>query len=386
MKFRQFTKPNFLRSVGRRLLEQFFDRFADELAARNAVLPPHSVDDHFYYSALAFLLMSPEALPDSLMEAMFAIEEMATAEGQERLEKAVEAAGLAVRFGPEASHGDVAMQVWLEAPALVASLHNQQRMARLCSFHYIGAMVRAEVPFAFPEPLALENLTTSLDGWFATHNRGHQTTQIEVHRVEAEWWFLVRHGDTFARKARVEKRRMELLHYRPAKDDVVVYCAERDEIRINARTKGERELYRAQFSRFLRGQENYFSQHRTLTLQPLRTEGRDALDARGVEGIRGIVLREIEVALEKQSGETIRYRSRDFFGMCGGCREVISERTQLLRAVFEIQFADAKKPRAVEVRPANVVKMGRQSDARLVNQWLSARGFRAACGAQSRNE
>ena len=67
--------------------------------------------------------------------------------------------------------------------------------------------------------------------------------------------FIIRHGHTFIRTAKVEQQKTEMLHYRPEKDDVVVYSPELDEIRIHAGTKGERELYRKQFGQRLFGDD-----------------------------------------------------------------------------------------------------------------------------------
>ena len=70
---------------------------------------------------LARLFASPEALPDSLVEALYAIDEMSTPEGQEQLEAAVAQAGLRIESGEGSTRHDLALQVWLAAPALLAA-------------------------------------------------------------------------------------------------------------------------------------------------------------------------------------------------------------------------------------------------------------------------
>ena len=59
MKFNRFTKPQFLRGIGRRLLGNLFGRFGDDLAARKVTLPAHDLDDDGYYAALAALVLAP---------------------------------------------------------------------------------------------------------------------------------------------------------------------------------------------------------------------------------------------------------------------------------------------------------------------------------------
>src|SRR5437868_3726861 len=103
VRFKRFSRPQVLKRIGRELLERFFVRFAAELAGLNLPLPATTLDDSEYYGSLARLLAAPEMLPDELNEALFAIDEMATPEGQEHLELAAEQAGLELGLAPGAS-------------------------------------------------------------------------------------------------------------------------------------------------------------------------------------------------------------------------------------------------------------------------------------------
>ena len=248
---------------------------------------------------------------------------------------------------------------------MLARTHNAQGLRRLTAFHYAGAKLAAQQrpPFAPPDGATIEALSAALDAWFATNHRGEQTTRIEVYPIDDEYWFLVRHGDSFTRAPKVEQQKTEIIHFRPERDDVIVYCPEHDEIRINARTKGERDLYIEQFGLHLRGSADYFSRRDTYTLEPLRTEGPDALDSSGIEGIVRIVLREIEVDLENGNHEVITRAATDLFeggANTSACPEAVPKRGTLARAVFELQFAGSAKPRPVEVRPPNTLKFGRR--------------------------
>lgn len=367
------------------MLGKLFGRFSEDLAKKSVILPAVELEDDAYFKALAGVALAPEGLPDNLMETLYAIEEMANEEGQERLEAAARQAGLDLVFDEQSSPGDIAVQVFLAQPELLAEKHNEQRMTRLASFEYYGRKKPVErsgsgpdgPPFSTPGQPVLELLVADLDAWFKEHNRGEQTASIEVYGIEGEWWFLVRHGDTFARTVKVEKKKTEMLHFRPAKDDVVVYSPERDELRIHAGTKGERDLYRIAFGIRLMGDGEYFSERKAYTLKPLREEGVNALSVEGIEGIQGIVLCELEVAWGGDYEEVAIRKANDVFGAASARnREAIPAGGRLVRAVFEFTFQDSKKPRKVQIRPPNVLKFGRHSDARLVNRWLSAAGFR----------
>jgi len=43
------------------------------------------------------------------------------------------------KFDEKSSHGDIALQVYLAAPELLAQKHNEMRLSRLASFEYHGA-------------------------------------------------------------------------------------------------------------------------------------------------------------------------------------------------------------------------------------------------------
>jgi hypothetical protein len=380
LRFKRFTRPQVLRSVGRRLLGEFFSRFTNEFQALGLALPAPDSPDDLYFRSVARLLAGPEALPVELNEALFAIDELATAEGQERLEAAVSQARLPLDFPQDLTRAEMAMQVWLASPALLARTHNQQRFHRLSAFECFGAQ-----PAHGPRPPAcaaadatLERLRAELDPWFARHQRGSNTTRLELYPIADEFWFLVRHGDTFTRSASVDAQRTEILHFRPERDDVIVYSPEHDEIRINTRTKGERDLYVRKFGLCLRGSEDYFSDPRTYTLEPLRTDGPQVLDTAGIEGIRKIVLREIEVAWLDGRREVVTRESEDLFKTGGA--DVIPAGWRLLRAGFDVEFCDRPKPGPLQIRPPNLIRIGRHCDLRLLNPWMRRSGLRVRKG------
>ncbi len=381
LKFKRFTRPQVLRRFGRERLTKFLLEFEPQFRARQLMFPAPDLPETDWYGALARLLRTPEALPEEFSEAVFAIDEMAGPEGQEQLETAIERAGTRVDFSPSSSRADIALQVWLADRALLVRAHNEQRLRRLSAFEFFGTGVSREqqLPFLPPAPATLRELAEALDAWFARHQRGRDTTRVEVYPMDGEWWFLIRHGDTYARTPKVEAQRTEILHFRPERDDVVVYNPHHDEIRVNTRTRGERDLYVKQFGRFLRGREDYFSVAATFTLEPLRHVGREALDISGLEGINRIVLRELELTWDDAGRTTLTQLGDDLFGCVpggAGLTEAIPQQRRLLRAGFDFHFADGRKPRWVQLRLPNILRVGRHGDASLVDRWVTRRGFR----------
>ncbi len=126
-----------------------------------------------------------------------------------------------------------------------------------------------------------------------------------------------------------------------------------------------------------------------LTLQPLRTDGPDALDAEGINGITKITLREIEVAYDNVFHEVLIRKADDVFdcaAAAGGHYDPIPGTGTLTHAVFEIQFADSTQPRAVAIRPPDTLTLGPGCNSDLVERWLTKRCFRTAAPVPERSE
>jgi hypothetical protein len=437
LKLKCLNKPGVLKRIGRPLLTRFFEQFAPQLNSNGLSLPPPEISDADFFNSLAQLLMRPEELPDSLNEALVAVDDLSTPQGFESLENEP---GLAARqslLKPESTREDIALQLWLADREFIINVHNRLRLTRLTVFEYAaGSVGRAAtdsagrrtgprvlehdgspltsaggtasqiqsggpgsmLPCAGSTPIglgeglgvralptapldkaAIGTLTFALDRWFAINHRGSETTRIEVYPLRGEYWFLIRHGDVFIRAPKVRQQTTEILHYRPERDDVVVYSTALDEIRVNARTQGERELYIQQFGLHLRGSLDYFSHRAPYTLEPLRAQGAGALDADGLEGISTITLRELEILLNNNQRETITRQAEDIF-RCAPLdprqTSPIPDNVHLARAIFDIQFAGGRKAHPVEIRPPNILKVSRRSDPHAVQDWLLKRGFR----------
>ena len=380
LKFKRFTKPHFLKQFGRDYLGQFFNRFSAELAEKHITLPAATLEDDAYYEAVARLAMALDGLPESLVEAVHAIEGMANDEGEDRLERATSESGPAFQFRDEATTAEKAMHAWLADQELFVEIYNEVRLTRLASFDYYSSKSPQDQTelFAPPSAAAIELMTSDMEAAFRAKNRGQRTCHIEVHLMDGEYWFLIRHGDTYTRVATLANGgQMSVLHFRPAKDDAVVYAPQRDEIRIHAGTKWEKDLYRETMGLRLFGDPAYFSERKTYTLDPLRKEGRDALDVSDVPGISKIVFREFELVWPGSLKDGIIRKSEDVFLSAEERKTVaIPDSGQLVRAAFDVYFGDNPKPRKVSLRPPNILKLGRHCDAALVQRWLSEQCFR----------
>src|SRR2546423_8042146 len=112
----RFTQPQILYEMGTELLSLLFDRFKDELAARNIVIPDPNLAQGHYYESVAAIFKSPESLPPNLVEAVQAIEELASPEHKPRLETMFWEAPQHIYIEPQSSPEHTALKLWLHAP------------------------------------------------------------------------------------------------------------------------------------------------------------------------------------------------------------------------------------------------------------------------------
>src|SRR5262245_797513 len=126
---KRFSNHIFLKRLGRDLLGKFLGYFAVagemELMGRIGQTGQNSELD--VYSELAAFFLRPERLPPGMVEELLAIEEMSTPDGLGRLQRAVEWARLEPQLRPDSTLEDIAMQVWLLAPEVLAREHNLLR-------------------------------------------------------------------------------------------------------------------------------------------------------------------------------------------------------------------------------------------------------------------
>jgi hypothetical protein len=390
MSLKRFTNPKNLRGLGRPLLKRFFAEFEEELTKCAAKLPGEVLEDDEYFKQLAEVFLSPKELPGEMVEVLYAVLEMANDQGVDRLSQAAKEKGLAVDWGKEASNLDLVMQVWLADKDLMREQHSEYRLLRMTAFQYWGTKTRPadRLPFTPPTDEALELLRKAVDDWCRENHRGDDTVSITRHQLDGEWWFLVQHGGTMSRLAEAKgNQKTETLIYRPGKDDVVVYNVGLDEIRLHAGSKRERDLYRAEFGQRLRGDAGYFSERKNFVLDPLRDDVERALSVEGLPELKRITLLEYEVQFGGEFDDRLVRKSDDMVasaaqrGKDGKVIQVVSENGSLVRAVFEVEFANSMKPRKVHLRPPDELRVGRHGDMKVVQDWLSKREFRAANGA-----
>ena len=370
MQFRTFANPRFLEQIGRGTLALLLAQFAPEFAHQGVALPAESLDDEAYYQQVARL---PEA-PERLMEALHGIETMATDRGRERLSQAIQASRLEVERRGEVTHAEFATQVLLVQPELFAQQQEETRITGLTSFEYYGSTepVDPSATFTPPAEATLQRMRADIDSWLAVHrDREEQVTDMEVFPHDGEWVFFIRRGDACKRLPVVEGERVMMRQFRPARDLVAAYSPQRDELRLHGRSMREKQMLRELFGWRLFGDLRRFSTRRQFTLEPLRVDGAEALVAPPGCGIDRIVLRALDGYAKDEDGQQWSWKAEEQLEV-----SAVPAGGRLLRAVFDLYFTGQRRPRGVQLRAGNQLRMSRHCDATAVHRWLTERGFR----------
>ena len=138
---------------------------------------------------------------------------------------------------------------------------------------------------------------------------------------------------------------------------MVVYNQVLGELRVNAASKGEKELYKTEFGRHLFGSEDHFPGSAKYTLEPLRRDGHASLVCSDIDGMEWARLTEIRYYWGGSEGEIEIRKAADIFAALGDGRGRIPDgpHPPIVRAVFDVKFADSKTPRSVGIQPSNII-------------------------------
>ncbi|ABK19449.1 hypothetical protein QMW84_08865 [Cronobacter sakazakii] len=380
---RRFSKPEMLRRIDRKHLIAFLEPHAAYFSARGVELPPVQQEDGLDYNALSHLLLTPDSTtPDDLAEALFYVNEVSTPEGFDSIQDEIAGTDIDVEIGENAAPADLAIQVWMADREIIEKVHAEQFFMNVRSFEYFKTKKNPLPDFVLPSEETLAALEADLDEWFSKKRRG-KYSKVFVYPKEGHTWFLVRHGKPYAREAVIEAGESTSQYFRPEKFDVLAYNPVIGEIRMNAETKGEKELYRKKFGFHLFGDEEFFNERSRFDLEPLRQIGEDALLCDDVDGIEYVRLKEVQVFWGGAHKDVEIRRSEDIFASLRDRGVSLPGGGKIIKASFQIKFEGSKTPRSVILSSGNRAQFKRDGDAEIIERWLGLRGFIVGAGGVS---
>ncbi len=313
---------------------------------------------------------------------MFYVNEVSTPEGFDSIQDEIAGTDIDVEIGENAAPADLAIQVWMADREIIEKVHAEQFFMNVRSFEYFKTKKNPLPDFVLPSEETLAALEADLDEWFSKKRRG-KYSKVFVYPKEGHTWFLVRHGKPYAREAVIEAGESTSQYFRPEKFDVLAYNPVIGEIRMNAETKGEKELYRKKFGFHLFGNEEFFNERSRFDLEPLRQIGEDALLCDDVDGIEYVRLKEVQVFWGGAHKDVEIRRSEDIFASLRDRGASLPGGGKIIKASFQIKFEGSKTPRSVILSSGNRAQFKRDGDAEIIERWLGLRGFIVGAGGVS---
>lgn len=377
-RLQSFSHAEVLRMADRSRLLQLLDPFRSFFDKRNCPLPPIDGNTPINYEKLIGVFMNPddstERTPQTLIDTLYVIDEMATTEGMDALLNAVRDADIRLDGNRADTPIDVAIQVWLADQELVQNKHAEQYLLTPRSFEYFPRSVEEVPDFKLPASKVLRAMEPDLDKWFEEHRRG-RGARVFMFPREGAVWFMVRHGQPLRREGSIEAGKSTSVLYRPECFDIVIYDHSLGELRIHAGSKGEKSLYREVFGKHLFGSAGFFGVGGKFTLDPLRVSGEACLECADIEGIERIDLCEVQFHWGGAQTEVEVRKASNVFAAYASRERSFPVSPKITKAVFNVKFADSTKTRKVTVSVPNRTSCRRNEDSTLVERWLLARGF-----------
>jgi len=373
---RRFSKLDTLRKISRENLITLLKPHRGYFEQRGFRIPESESQEELDYAGLSGILMSPDAsTPKELSYALFRIDEFLTTEGFDAIQRRIEGTSLDGEISKDTSSADLVVEVWMRNRGIIENLHVEQYFSRLRSFDYFQTFQKAPISFQELTRKTVLPLERDINEWFYRKRRGRYA-RISMHVKADEIWFMIRHGEPYVRQNVIASDgETASVFQRPEKYDVLVYNHASGEIKMNACSKREKELYRLHFGLHFFNDLNYFSVERKFTLEPLRTLGQMSLFCGDVKGMDWVKLKELKVSHGGLHREMTTYNSRDVFESFRSRNYALPVSGTLVKAGLLIKFSDSKTPRTINFGPGNNAQYKRDADAGLVEEFLVKRGF-----------
>lgn len=374
-RLRHFSNPHTLQAIQARPLMELLGPHREYFKARqvdfgrfNGKGPDHE--------AIARVLMAPdESTPRGLIDDLYYVDDMATAEGMDALLDAVREAGYHLDGADTATPAEVAVQVRLRWPSLIEQKHAEHALVhRRRTFEYFQSRSTGDAAYRQPSSSRVHAFEAHVATQLEALKRGRVCKLYVFERADGVW-FLVRRGEPFKREAAIEKAGSASVYYRPERYDVLKYDERLGELSINA--DGNKKLialYREAIGELLFGDKDHFPGAAKYNLQPLFELGEQCLVCSDVEGIDFVTLREVTILWGGPEGEVEVRRAKDLFAAYRASGRTLP-RGRVVRASFSVKFTGVKVPRTVTLRPSNIASYTHDDDSVVVEEWLRLRGF-----------
>lgn len=291
--------------AARPLLVRLLTPYADDLTARGlslsalaATVQDDPIEVRRFYAAICTPPASAPPLPAALLDALAAIDGVATAAGRDSLLRA-DVTGLL----PRGRLGDetLAVTAYLDHPALFASARRGQAAVAVTSYTVFEAADARTLDIL----ALLPALREALAAWFEAHDRTRHCDILPTDDAR-ETHLELFHGRNPATRERIDPDTLGVSQSTDAWTHAAVVRYEKATGRLLVHASGVaiKEAIRRVFSDVCAGVPDFFRADVTLDLTPIR-DLTTTLSNEGIDGLDGVEIRLLEVVGPNGEPKTI---------------------------------------------------------------------------------
>ncbi len=191
---RRLSEPDALKEYSPDILVKFMDEHREFLAMKGVILPQPGDGTEPDYEQLALMFLSPDDIPQSLVEKFHLVKQMSSKEAMDTILDTVKERELPIEFAANSSPQDIAAQLLMKSDKLFRELYADKSVARYRGFTYF---VGEPLP-NFVMPTDFTALEAMLDDWYEPHQRG-RTSKVMCRQKDSKFWIYVRHAEPIKR-------------------------------------------------------------------------------------------------------------------------------------------------------------------------------------------
>jgi hypothetical protein len=370
-KLRRFCQMDLLKRLDRENLLRFLAPFRDFFAEQNVTLPRPESRQRIDYEGLIGVLLSPAGhLPKDLVEALYFVDALSHPKGQEVLLGALPGLDYIAWDTP----ADIAVKAWMLDRDVVEQLQaDGAAFCRSRSYESFLAPSNAPRSWATPTPAIVESIERELEAWFLSRKRGRGTRVFPACGMGDSVSSSVT-AKPIAERARSRRGSPPALSIAPRNTMCWSSIPRSGKCGSTPAPRWTRPFtghFRPSPARGRRAIQRAIQVH----LGAPQSLWPSALACHDIPELAWAKLVEIEWGDDRNPREFIRYRCKDLLESFEADGRQIPFYAELLSAKFEIRLMHNRKPRKVTIVPPNTVRLTRDDDGLLVEQWLQQRGF-----------
>lgn len=382
-KFQRFTNVRVLKTVRHERLLKFLSPHRDYIASRGLPLPREGEITDAAFDQLGDILKTPDHdTPGELLRSVHMVNELSRESTMEKLLHQIDELGSAFEGQERVRPADVAVEAILRHRDVAESFHRLQALHARRTYSYFQP-ITDDVPVIND---SLERRRGSFENfvgdYFEAKRCGRGTEALMRVTDEAIDISVIRGLPWRIQDILVDGIR-DILNFQPVHEDLLQFNRLTGELKINAGTTLQKEMYRAAFGQHFFDDEDMFPEGDIWTTEPLRIHGAIALSVADIPQLLSANLTSATLFVPGERPELVTTKRPELI-------DVLAERiafyesqdmeVRIAEARIELRFVDGRRTRSVAIKPPNIAVYTRDGDADVIEEYLNARGFTSGRG------